>query len=37
MRINRKVKIDGKWVMAAVPLDRAGCPDAKFVLYRGTR
>ena len=35
MRVVRKVKLDGKWVFAPVPLDRGGRPDAKHVLRKG--
>lgn len=35
MRVHRKVKLEGKWVMARVPFDRAGKPDAKHVLHKG--
>jgi integrase/recombinase XerD len=35
MRVNRKVKIDGRWVLAPVPLDKNGRPDARHVLRKG--
>ena len=37
LRVTRKVKIDGKWKLVPVALDRAGRPEANHVLYKGER
>ena len=35
MRVNRKVKIDGAWLMRPVPMDRHGKPDGRYVIHKG--
>ena len=37
LRVTRKVKIDGRWIFAAVPVERGGRLDPNHVLYKDQR